>query len=130
MPASTMRFAANVRSATMRYGGMGRSPVCCGRVRRAMGCATTHGCGMGTTCIDSTVGPTIIVMYYYRCAPCTSTIRRSTTSTVISSSSTAAKAMVGPTVAIAPTRPWAHAEKDAVIEIAWPVKADGCAGVW
>ena len=129
-----MGFGANMRSAIMRCGGVGRSPMCWCRVRRAMGCimvcATTRRCGMGTTWIDSSMGPIIVVMYYYRCAACTSTIRRSTTSTVISSSSTAAEAMSAPTVAIAPTRPWAHAEKDAVIEIAWPVKANGCAGVW
>jgi hypothetical protein len=111
-----MGFTANVRSSTMRRGGMGRSTMRGCRVRRAlggMGCATARGCGMGATCIDSSVGPSIVGMYYYRCAAfMSSTIGRSTTSTVISSSSTAAEAMAAPTVAIAPTRPRAHAEKD------------------
>ncbi len=68
-----MGFGANVRSATMRCGGVGRSPMCCCRVRRAMGgmgCATARGCGMGATCIGSSVRPIIVGMYYYRCAAC------------------------------------------------------------
>jgi hypothetical protein len=85
---------------------------------------------MCATRIDSGVRPIIVGMYYYRCATCTSAIGRGTTSTVIPSSTTVAEAMAAPTVAIAPTRPWAHAEKDAVIEIAWPVKTNGRAGVW
>lgn len=37
--------------------------------------------------------------------------------------------MVSPTMAIAPARPWAHAEEDTVVEVAGAVKSDWRAGV-
>jgi len=50
-------------------------------------------------------------------------------SSVVPASSAAAEAMFTPAMAVAPMRPWAHAEEDTVIEISRPVKAAGCAAV-
>jgi len=45
----------------------------------------------------------------------------------IVASASSDEAMRAPAVAIAPVRPWANAEEDAVIEVARTVKAAGCA---
>jgi hypothetical protein len=47
----------------------------------------------------------------------------------IVSSTTGTEAMAAPSVAISPSGPWAHAQEDAVVEIARPVKAIGRTGV-
>ena len=39
------------------------------------------------------------------------------------------KAVTAPAVAVAPSAPWAHAQEDAVVEVARPVIAVGRAGV-
>src|SRR5271155_82339 len=44
-------------------------------------------------------------------------------SSVVPASVPAAEAMFAPAMAVAPVRPWAHAQEDAVIEISRPVKA-------
>ncbi len=90
-----------------RYVGCGMgcaAPRCCG-TRCGMGCAGTRCCGVG------------------RATGIMSTISRRATSAVVSPSSSAAKTMAAPAVAVAPAGPWAHAQEDAVIEIAGPVKA-------
>ena len=49
--------------------------------------------------------------------------------TVISSTAGSDKAMAAPTVVIAPAGPWAHAQEDAVVEVARPVITDRSAGI-
>jgi hypothetical protein len=51
-------------------------------------------------------------------AACMSTVGDAACSAMVASSAIAAKAMAAPAVAITPAGPWAHAEEDAVIEIA------------
>jgi hypothetical protein len=49
--------------------------------------------------------------------------------TVISSTAGSDKAMAAPTVVITPAGPWAHAQEDAVVEVARPVITDRSAGI-
>jgi hypothetical protein len=134
MFAATMRSAtAAVRRAGMRCCGvrrtMGRATMRCGSVGRIVG-ATTRSCGMDAA--TTTVGA------YCRCASSTiGCIGTSTTvstgagvvSSAVPSSAATAEAMSTPAVAIAPVRPRTHAEENAVIEIARPIKAHGGAAV-
>ena len=55
--------------------------------------------------------------------------RSATRSAVVTSSAFIHKAMAAPTVAVAPSAPWAHAQKDAVVEVSRAVIAVGRAGV-
>src|ERR1035438_7008205 len=57
-------------------------------------------------------------------------IGRITAAAAIISSTTVTEAMPAPAVAISPASPWAHAEKDAVVEISRPVITVGrtCVG--
>ena len=101
----------------------------CG-VRAAMGCAAVRCCGMGVRRGGSAVGRAVAA-----CARrwATSTILRMKTAAAltsyVASASSAAEAMTAPAMVIAPTRPGAHTEEDAVIEISGPVKAAGCAAI-
>jgi hypothetical protein len=47
----------------------------------------------------------------------------------VPSSSTTSEAITAPAVAVAPIRPGAHAQENAAMEIAWTIKAAGCASV-
>ena len=49
--------------------------------------------------------------------------------TVISSTAGSDKAMASPTVVISPAGPWAHAQKDAVVEVARPVITNRGTGI-
>ncbi len=68
---------------------------------------------------------------------CTTALRRAvvaavgsaTGSAVVTASAFAAEAVSAPTVAIAPSTPWAHAQEDAVVKVSRPVKSHRCAGI-
>src|ERR1019366_2737568 len=62
-------------------------------------------------------------------AACISSIGRETAAAAITAAAITLKAMTAPAVSIAPAGPWAHAEEDAVIEIARTVKAHRGTGV-
>jgi hypothetical protein len=47
----------------------------------------------------------------------------------IASPTTLMEAMAAPSVPVAPASPWAHAQKDAAVEISWPVKPIRRAGI-
>ena len=96
----------------------------CRCMRGAMGRATMRCRRMGASCRGITARPASV--YHRRAA---STIPCVSMTANISSSTAAAEAMLTPAVSIAPVRPWAHAQKDAAIEIAWPIIAAGCAAV-
>jgi hypothetical protein len=136
-------FVFVARSATAT---MGRATTRCCGVRGAMGRATVlrcgmggmgradvRGCGMGIAYGGPAVGPATAPGAYGRWP--TSTIGSISTSTAVSTagdvpaSSCATEAMITPAVAIAPACPWTHTQEDAVIEIARPIKATGCAAV-
>ena len=51
------------------------------------------------------------------------------TAATVRSSAAAAEAMTAPAMAIAPVSPGAYTQEDAVVEIARPIKAHGCASV-
>ncbi len=127
---AAMTAAAGVRFATMRWRGVGWLAMRRSLGRSNIGCAGVDSRGMRTTCRRFSLGSAIASGVYYRCAVRVYLIGRVTTSTGISSSTTAGEAMAAPTVLIAPARPWTHAQEDAVIEIARPVKAIGRASVW
>jgi hypothetical protein len=59
-----------------------------------------------------------------------SAIGRETTTAPVPASAAIDKAMAAPTVAVAPTGPWAHAQEDAIVEIAWSVEAHRGALIW
>jgi hypothetical protein len=121
----------------MRYCGvrcsMRAAAMCCSSVRSTVGSSATRTRPIGGR---FSVGSASIGSTCYRCAACCApticapTIGRDTVkSTGIPSSATIAEAMAAPPVAIAPSRPWTHAQKDAVVKIARPVKPDGRAGI-
>jgi len=72
--------------------------------------ATTHHCGVGAS------------------IACISASAVSSAGNVPSSSTTS-EAITAPAVAVAPIRPGAHAQENAAMEIAWTIKAAGCASV-
>jgi len=125
---AAMRFAPGAGASTMpcrcMRGAMGRATMPCRCMGGAMGRATMRCRCMGASCRGITARPASV---YYRHAA--STIPRVSMAANISSSSAAAEAMLTPAVSIAPVRPWAHAQKDAAIEIAWPIIAAGRAAV-
>jgi hypothetical protein len=128
--ATAMRSATAARSATTRGCSVGSDT---GSARRWFGvrCVITRRCDMRTACGCSAVRSTSATCTYYRCAACTSTIIcRATKPARISSPTTTAEAMAAPTVVIAPSRPRAHAQEDAVIKIAGPIVTNGRAGIW
>ena len=86
-------------------------------------------CGMGLASRRLSVGSAIAVGVHCTSAAVTSMIGGITAIAVIVSSSAADEAMAAPAVAVAPAGPWTHAQEDAVIEIARPVKANRRAGV-
>src|SRR5580658_9321 len=109
----------------MRFApGVGASTMPCRFMRGAMGRATMRCRRMGASCRGITARPASV--YHRRAA---STIPRVSMAANISSSAAAAEAMLTPAVSIAPVRPWAHPQKDAAIEIAWPIIAAGRAAV-
>jgi len=100
--------------------------------RRYMGCAGTRSSAMGDRRVrmDSTSATSAnAAAAHSRTASGMSAIRHGARSAVIVSSTLAAETMAAPTVAIAPSSPWAHAQEDAVVEVSWPVEAHGRAGV-
>ena len=56
-------------------------------------------------------------------------ILSSTVTAEVASAAVAGEAMISPAVAITPVGPWAHAQKDAVIEVARPIITIGRAGI-
>src|SRR5580658_3780312 len=118
-----MVFAASVFASTVRCRGVRSTMrraivVCCGPrsgTGPSMGCtagsATTRCYGMATPTIGSVTAAV-------------------STAGDVPSSATAVEAMFAPTVAVAPVRPGSHAQEDAVIEVARPIKATGRAAVW
>jgi hypothetical protein len=48
---------------------------------------------------------------------------------VIASATIIDEAMLAPAVPVSPTGPRAHAQEDAVVEIAWPIKSHGRASI-
>ncbi len=73
---------------------------------------------------------TVTAGAYDRCVACVSTVGcNAMKSTGILPTATVAEAMAAPAVVIAPTGPWAHAQKDSVIEVARPVITTWCAGI-
>jgi hypothetical protein len=115
---------------------MRSAAMCCSNVRSTMGSGATRCCDARPIGEGFSVGSASIGGMCYRCAACCApticapTIGRDTMkSTGIPSSATIAEAMVAPPVAIAPSRPWTHAQKDAVVKIARPVIPDGRAGI-
>ncbi len=101
----------------------------CGRAMGgAMRFTTMWCCGVRVMCRGITMASA-----YYRYA--VSMIRGGAMSTVIStdatvaSASSAAEAMTTPAMAVAPIRPWAHAQEDAAIEVARSIIATGCTAI-
>jgi hypothetical protein len=98
----------------MCYCGMG------GAMRRATWC-----CGMGASNGGVTVRFTSAAAAYRRWT----TRAGVSPATDVPSASTMAEAMFTPTVAIAPVRPWTHAQENAVVEIARSIVTTGRAGI-
>jgi hypothetical protein len=118
----TMRFpATTVRFPTMRRGGGGvrrrvRSSVGLAVMGRGMRLAVMRGRGVRLIVMrDGGTGAGISVIAHE--------------ATVISSAPGSDKAMPAPTVVITPAGPWAHAQEDAVVEVARPVITNGGAGI-
>jgi hypothetical protein len=138
---TAVRFAAAVGFAGMRLRGVRRLTV-----RRRLGRGIVRGVGVlgrgvGTTggvfcrsvvVVACTVHGGVIVIYHRRVVSvgvgCV--IGRITAPTVVSASTAIHEAIAAPTVAVAPARPRAHAQEDAVVEIARPVEADRSATIW
>jgi hypothetical protein len=53
-----------------------------------------------------------------------------TSPSVVTATAFIMEAMVAPAVGVAPAGPWSYAEEDAVVEISWPIKPIGRAGIW
>jgi hypothetical protein len=103
-------------------------------VLAAMRGATTRRCGMGGTMRCAATRCRRMGAVATRCRRPTTAIGCISASAVsanadVPSSPTAAEAMLTPAVAVAPVRPWSHAQENTVIEIARPIKAAGCAAV-
>jgi hypothetical protein len=134
--------AAAVRFASMRWRGVRRLAV---RSRLGRGAVSGVGMrrfGMGITgsgfsiravVVGGTVHGGGMSVVYYRCVVSVGVrcvIGRITAPTVVSASTAVDEAIAAPTVAIAPAGPWAHAQEDAVVEIARPIEADRRATIW
>jgi hypothetical protein len=135
-PASTVGFP------TMRYGsmrgGLGLAVMrWSGGVRgglgltvmrwSGLGLAVMRGGSVGGSGIATPVGRPFSVRVYDRWTAVASVVADETA--VISSTAGRDKAMTAPTVVIAPAGPWAHAQEDAVVEVARPVITNRGAGI-
>src|ERR1700728_1190871 len=85
---------------------------------------------MRTSRGSASLGFASIAGTYRRSTTCGSAIGRHTPSASIPSSSAIAETVLAPAVAVAPASPRTHAQEDALIEIARPVKAHWRACVW
>ena len=121
--------------------------VAVGSATATMGRATTRGCGMGgatgrvvvrgcgmgtthgATAVVSAIAPGAYGPWPTSAIGCIRASTAVSTAGDIPASASAIEAMIAPAVAIAPARPWTHAQEDAVIEIARPIKSAGCAAV-
>ena len=121
--------------------------VAVGSATATMGRATTRGCGMGgatgrvvvrgcgmgithgATAVVSAIAPGAYGPWPTSAIGCIRASTAVSTAGDISASSPAIEAVITPAVAIAPARPWTHAQEDAVIEIARPIKSAGCAAI-
>jgi hypothetical protein len=134
---STSATATGMRRSTVsmrRTASVGCCAAGCGTVGCcAVGCGTvvsvvTGSCRMITARVASRA-LAISGCAHGRTAASIPAIGRKATSAGISSSAAINEAMTAPTMAVAPAGPWAHAEEDAVVEIAWSVEPDGCARI-
>jgi hypothetical protein len=132
LTAATVRSTS--RSCFAGWLAMGRSSG-----MRTAGCVGMRSCSVGIRCYGSgSVRPAIAAGMHYSCVAGVHNRLVGYDSMVccisapagISSSTSVAEAVAAPAVAIAPTRPRAHAEEDTVIEVARPVEADRRATVW
>jgi hypothetical protein len=89
--------------------------------------STTAACVASTTAACVTSGVTAAVRREAAATTVTATIAAETWAIV--SSTRAAEAIGSPAVGIAPVKPWADAEKDAIIEVSRTVKPIRSAGV-
>jgi hypothetical protein len=131
---TSIRFSTTtMRSATRRCGGVrcavGLAVMRWGGVRGGLGLAVMHWGGVRLAVVrgGSMVGCPFAVRVYNRWTAGVSVIAHE--ASVISSAAGRDKAMAAPTVVITPAGPWAHAQEDAVIEVARPVITNRGAGV-
>ena len=91
-----------------------------------MACAGPCGCSMGHWCTGA-IGSR--ASHCRAAAGKTAAIGHGAAAAAIAPAAAIDEAMAAPAVAIAPAGPWAHAQEDAVVEVARPVKSIGRAGV-
>ena len=136
-----MRRAATVRGTAMSFATTAMR--CCG-VRCAMRCTGVWCRGMScarsrATCVCiaafmafATTVRCLRVAFVSASLTSVRSIRAASggaTSAVITSTSAIHKAMLAPSVTVAPASPRAHAQEDAVVEISRPIEAARCAGI-
>jgi hypothetical protein len=110
-----MLWCAGMRRSCMACGGT----CCSGAVRRHCMVAASANSRRAAVCDRSTSSASKVAV-----------VSGISASATIASATTFDEAMSAPTMAIAPAGPRTHAEEDAVVEVAWAVKAIGRAGVW
>src|ERR1017187_2245509 len=93
-------------------------------MRCAASCAGTRPTSIGSSAVRTGSG-TVRRLPAAR----TSAVGDAAGPTVIASSTIADEAMASPAVVITPAGPWAHAQKDAIVEVSRPVIPHGCAGI-
>lgn len=127
---STAAWGCRVRFGCMRSSCMGRGGSPGWRVRCAG--SRTGGTGYAVAANSSTAAgcsSSGILTASGRSSAVMPARRRRAATTAITAAACLNKAVTAPAVSIAPTGPGAHAEEDAVVEIAWTIEAHGRAGV-
>src|ERR1035438_3605661 len=111
--------------ATAVAGGLGARSVAAGRLLGSWRVATARlaGTSLSTTGICRaclvTAAPACIVS----AAACIATLRCKAAAPVVPSAAIIHEAMLTPAVPIAPAGPWAHAQENAVVEVARPIES-------